>query len=220
VAGQGAAPQPARAAAAAIRAKQPACPIRNTRKEGIGVMTEVQTGDAAYQPMRNDPAGFDPAGGPWAYVSDDRPPQRWRALVAVAARRGTWPFAARDTDNRYFYARLSPDWCHCSWGSEYVGAEWDPARSSAVTARLSITRRPLGWTLKVTLDLAAGTYSWDPAGAAGMPDDAVAEAEVKCGKLLTFFAQACEHWRAGDQPHPPTASDLDLAGPGTAAGRP
>lgn len=171
-------------------------------------MTEARTRDAAYQPMRDDRAEFNPAGGPWNYVTDDFPPQQWRAQVAVAARRATWPFAARGTGHRYQYARLSPDWCLYSRGHEYAGTRWQPTRPSIVTARPSITRHPRGWTLNVALDLAAGAHSWKPRGAQGMPDDAAAQAAVKCGKLLAFFDQAIGHWRAGDQRRPGCARDL------------
>lgn len=166
----------------------------------------------AYEPMIHDRAEYDPAAGPWNYILDDAPPDKWRELVAVAQRSATWPFQPRYTGSRYCSARLSPDWCFYAWGSEYVLADWEPDKPQLVTCRIVVTRRVQHdgwWTTRASLDLASGSFT-APASPCDppMPADVTAELDAKCGKLLAFFADANRHWRAGDQERPVQAGDL------------
>ena len=173
----------------------------------------------SYTPMRNDRRDFDPMGTDWGYILDESPLTQWRELVAVNARRATWPFAlSSDKHGSYGSVRLSPDWCYCSWSPEYVLAWWDADKPHIVRCDLTIGRHyPNGfywapsdkWAGTMVLDLREQTQTWclrdrdKP-----VPDDVAAEAAHKGAKLLAFFAGACEHWRAGDQPRPVQAHDL------------
>lgn len=178
-----------------------------------------------YQPMTNDRRDFDPMGDDWSYILDNYPADTWRQLVAVKARRASWPFADRGiTGDRWgkawHSARLAPDWAFYAWGHEYVLVSWDEARPHEVVCRLVIERRyhdpETGhrveeWTGQVTLDLREQTQTWQlcPRDAErGAPGDVAAEAAHKGAKLLAFFNDACEHWRAGDQARPVQAYDL------------
>lgn len=181
------------------------------------------TTEAGYVPMRNDRRDFDPMGEDWHYILDDGGTgQGWRELVAVNARRATWPFALHeDRQGRsYGYARLSPDWAFYSWGNEYLMASWDAAQPHQVRVMLTIGRdypdaefghRTAAWSGQMVLDLLAMSYAWDlyPRDAdKPIPDDVAAEATHKGAKLLAFFTDACGHWRAGDQPKPVQAYEL------------
>lgn len=176
---------------------------------------------AAYRPMRNDRRDFDPMGADWGYVLDDTPADLWRELVAVRDRRASWPFQIRGQQpghDGYWYARLSPDWCWCAWGAEYIGAHWNPATPSQVTCRVTITRYTATggehqggrWTGELVLDLHEQSFTWQPCPrdlARGVPDDVTAEAGHKAAKLLAFFDAQIAQWRAGDTPRPFTAAD-------------
>jgi hypothetical protein len=176
-----------------------------------------------YQPMRNDRRDFDPMGDDWSYILDTgNRGEGWRELVAVNARRATWPFElhADRSGHSYGSVRLSPDWAFYSWGGEYVGAYWDADRPHEVRCHVYVGRDYRNgtswapaekWDGEMTLDLLAGTHSWRPFprdADKAVPDDVAAEFAHKGAKLLAFFADACEHWRAGDRARPLQAHEL------------
>lgn len=180
---------------------------------------------STYAPMRNSRADFDPMGKDWSYILDGPNPYvQWRELVAVNARRSTWPFELhgdRHGKNSFGSVRLAPDWAFYSWGSEYVGASFDPEQPHIVRCHVYIGRNyPNGihwaatdkWDGAVVLDLREQTHTWElfPCDRdKPVPDDVAAEVAHKAAKLLAFFTDACEHWRAGDQERPVQAHDLE-----------
>jgi hypothetical protein len=185
--------------------------------------TQLGLSPAAYKPMGNDRRDFNPMGEEWGYILDETPPTPWRELVAVRARRATWPFEVI-TDNRvhrsYGSVRLSPDWCFYAWGTEYVGAGWYPVAPHIVRCHLMIGRRydngvgwpPVEmWSGVAVLDLRDGSHAWEPYPSQREREvlpDVRAEIGHKAGKLLAFFQDAIGHWKAGDQERPVQATDL------------
>jgi hypothetical protein len=168
-----------------------------------------------YQPMVNDRRDFDPVDPRWSYILDEQQPA-WRELVAVRERRVTWPFQPHGVRWRYFHAaRLSPDWCFYAWGRQYVLADWDEERPALVNVRLCVGTRHSDLTVYAVLDLREQAFSYPAREVSDLSPAEVAEVDAKCGKLLAFFADACEHWQAGDQAHPATAADLYTANGGT-----
>lgn len=179
---------------------------------------------STYAPMRNDRRDFDPMGKDWSYILDGPNPYvQWRELVAVNARRSTWPFELhgdRDGRSSYGSVRLAPDWAFYSWSGEYVTAWWDSGKPHTVRCDVSIGRdypNGTGWAPRdkwegtMVLDLREQAHTWElypRSRDKAIPDDVAAEVASKGAKLLAFFTDACEHWRAGDQERPVQAHDL------------